>query len=206
MEPPERLTVLTCIGCGAMTEIGTCASGCAETRLDLVPAEDFDRIKADLVHIQAAAVAFGEVAQPLAASEPAPQDVERAYCSLQIEARTALRLHPDCAGAHPEWLEPDEPAITWWCPRCGGLDAPQPCRGVCIRRPAEWVRYEIYERERERALRARDAERRLRQLTRAVAFVTPRTGQWERGWRAAHEWAKVAGAIARPEERGSGSV
>jgi hypothetical protein len=25
-----------------------------------------------------------------------------------------------------------EVAVTWWCPECGGLDAPQPCLGSCL--------------------------------------------------------------------------
>jgi hypothetical protein len=33
-------------------------------------------------------------------------------------------------------------------------------------------------------LAERDTERRLRALVRRVASVTPRAGQWERGWRA----------------------
>lgn len=198
MEHPERLTVLTCIGCGALTEPGTCASGCTEARLDLVPAEDFDRIKAELVRSHGAVAAFRAVAERLATSHPAPQDVERVYGCIQQQARAALRVHPDPGDAEAKWLEREAPTTAWWCSGCGGLDAPQPCQGVCIRRPAEWVNYEVYEHERERALRELDAERRLRQLAREVAFVTPRAGQWWRGWRTAQRWARAARTADSP--------
>jgi hypothetical protein len=41
-----------------------------------------------------------------------------------------------------------------------------------------------YLEQRVGALVERDTERRLRGLVRRVASVTPRAGQWERGWRA----------------------
>lgn len=43
----------------------------------------------------------------------------------------------------------------------------------------------MYERERKQAVDGLEIERRLRRLVRHVAFVTPRAGQWERGWRVA---------------------
>ena len=128
------------------------------------------------------AVAFGAIALRLAADDPTAAEVERAYRSLQAQARTAMRAHPE---GGDDWTRPAEPTTTWWCPECGGLDAPQPCIGVCIKRPAEWVNHDVYERERGQALRLLELERRLRPLVRRVAFVTPRAGQWERGWRVA---------------------
>lgn len=110
--------------------------------------------------------------------------LETAYRSIQSEARAALREHPDTGGAEADGLEVVAPTTTWCCPECGSLDAPQPCLGLCIKRPAEWVNHELYERERARALHERDVERRLRRLMRHIAFVTPRSGHWEQGWRA----------------------
>ena len=190
MEAPDRLTVLTCIGCGAMSELGGCLSTCTEVRLDLVPAEGFDRLAEELSRTRGASQAFCAIARRLAADDPTAADVERAYRALQAQARTALRAHPE---GGDDWTRPAEPTTTWWCPECGGLDAPQPCIGVCIKRPAEWVNHDVYERERGQALRLLELERRLRPLVRRVAFVTPRAGQWERGWRVAQAEA-VGGA------------
>lgn len=185
MEPPDRLTVLTCIGCGAMSELGGCLAGCAELKLDLVPADEFDRLASERARMRGALQAFGAIADQLAAGDSAAGDVERAYRSVQAEARAALRDHPESGDDDASWTRPVEPTASWWCPECDGLDAPQPCIGVCIKRPAEWVNHDVYERERKQALDGLEIERRLRRLVRHVAFVTPRAGQWERGWRVA---------------------
>jgi hypothetical protein len=85
----------------------------------------------------------------------------------------------------------DEPAghvTAWWCAKCGGIDAPQPCLGICVWRPAEWVNRSVYESERSGAA----TERALIRLLRRVAFVTPRDGQWERNWLIVHSQARDA--------------
>ena len=63
---------------------------------------------------------------------------------------------------------------------------------MCIKRPAEWVRNDVYEQERNVARRELECERRLRRLVRRVAFVTPRGDQWERGWEVAQAEARDA--------------
>jgi hypothetical protein len=98
-------------------------------------------------------------------------------------------------------LEPPDRLTIPACIGCGA--APQPCIGVCIWRPAQWVNAASYEAERCRALadrqaercRAladRQAERSLTALLRMLAFTTPRTGQWERNWRALQSRARHA--------------
>ena len=47
-----------------------------------------------------------------------------------------------------------------------------------------------YLEEREVALAKRDTERQYRKLVRSAASVTPRAGQWERGWRALETQAR----------------
>lgn len=178
MQPPDRLTVPTCIGCGAMSQFGTCDTGCREHKLELVRAEVYDGVVAARLSARARAEVFGSLAEQLVTVRPAPGEWEAAYRSLQQAARTALRLHPDIdsGGIDPEL--PAETAVTWWCPSCGGIDAPQPCLGICIWRPIEWVNRTRYERERDRAITERGRERRLAQLVHRVASVTPRAGQW----------------------------
>jgi hypothetical protein len=56
------------------------------------------------------------------------------------------------------------------------VDAPQPCIGVCIWRPAEWIDAACYEHERSRAAADRQAERSLVQPAWQLAFYL-RAGQ-----------------------------
>ena len=58
MQVPERLTVPTCIGCGAMTEFGTCDTGCSEHKLELVraAAHDASAVLGSSAHARAEAI------------------------------------------------------------------------------------------------------------------------------------------------------
>ena len=189
MNPPERLTVPTCIGCGAMEEFGTCATGCSEQKLELVRAAAYDSLTTAAENVRARALTFGELVTTLASQHLSVGEFEAAYRSAQHSAREHLRRHPDLDAANIDWEEPSEAATTWWCPRCGGIDAPQPCLGICIWRPIEWVDRNLYEQKRERALSERKHEQRLRQLLCHVAWVTPHPDQWERSWRLVHAQA-----------------
>jgi hypothetical protein len=184
MSAPDRLTVPTCIGCGAMSRFGTCDTGCSEQKLELVPATAYDSLAALQSGADMRADAFRTVADELAWRQPAADEWETSYRSVQEDARAALSRHPDAAEQDIDWEQPAETATTWLCPTCGGIDAPQPCLGICIWRPIEWVNRTLYEHARERALSLRQRERRLRRLLRRVASVTPQTNQWERNWRA----------------------
>ncbi len=76
----------------------------------------------------------------------------------------------------------DEPADAahikaWQCIGCGKIEAPQTCIGVCQDRRIELVNADEY-----RAAQARIKE--LETLIRQLALTTPRTGEWERSYRA----------------------
>jgi hypothetical protein len=154
---------------------------------------------------RANADALRPVAERLATLTPASSEHETAYRSLQRQARTVLRQHPECAGDGIDLEHPAEPAITWWCPVCGGIDAPEECLGICIWRPVAWVERSLYERRREQAMSASRDEQCLRGLVRRIAFVTPRAGQWERGWNAiqadARETLESCAGAAAAERR-----
>jgi hypothetical protein len=189
LTPPERVTVTTCIGCGAMSVPGTCQGTCSgERKLELVPASDYDdaQLQGD------AAAARIEKLRPLletvAGSDGA--DPARALRDLAAPARAALRDAPSIPVA-PEDEEAD-PVLTWWCPRCGGIDAPQPCIGVCISRPVEWANLQSFEGERDRRARLVDELREVTDVVRALGFVTPRPGQEERNWQALQARARRA--------------
>jgi hypothetical protein len=171
--------VTACIGCGSIGHGGTCELGCGvEQRFDLVPAEEHDELIAWTRACHARAAVLRAVVRPLTAQSP-PADAERAYRELQRAARSALDEH------EPVALAPRAPvSTTWWCPQCGGVEAPQPCIGVCVWRPVEWIAAARYGEARAEADRALGAEGALLALARRAVTVTPRPGQWERGWAA----------------------
>ena len=111
--------------------------------------------------------------------------------------RCGIGRAPPCAatwrrGEEAELQGPAESATTSWCAACGGIDAPQPCLGIRIWRPVDWVNRAVYEQQRERVLAEREMELRLSRLPRRLASVTPRHGRWERGWRVLRAEAQEA--------------
>jgi hypothetical protein len=161
-----------------MSRPGSCELGCgAEERLDLVAAEEHDELVASVRESQARVEALREAVRPLTVQ---PIDTESAYRALQASARTVLREQP----APPPLPEPARVFTTWWCPRCGGVDAPQPCLGICVWRPFDWVAAEDHEQLRSQMRETLAEEHRLRALLGRVVAVTPRPGQWGRGWAA----------------------
>jgi hypothetical protein len=188
LRPPERVTVPTCIGCGAMERWGTCEAGCSEHRLELVSAAEFDALEVGRSAVRARLGACRPVAEALAGAEPGPEGWQAAYRASQRAALAVLSRHQPSHGSD----EPAEHVTTWWCAECGGIDAPQPCLGICVWRPADWVNRTAYEAARSRAAGERDVERAMVRLLRRVACVTPREGHWERNWRALHADAREA--------------
>lgn len=192
MQPPDRLTIPACIGCGAMRKDETCPVPCAERRVELVNAGDYGRLAAAAAACRARVRGLRAVAAELARAEPARGDWQAAYQALQQSARSALRRFSPPDGSPDDEFPAAPVVVVWRCPDCGGVDAPQPCIGVCIWRPAQWVDAAWYEAERTRALTDRRAERSLAGLLRTVVFTTPRPGQWERSWRALQSRARHA--------------
>jgi hypothetical protein len=177
-----RLTVPTCVGCGAMGEFGTCVTGCREQRLELVRGAAYDEIVAARRRLEAHSDALRAVIDVFVHEKPDDGDYERAYRAAQQRARSVLREHPPDPAADAVTDEPTEAATAWWCPECNAIDAPQPCLGICVWRPVEWMERGRYEGERELAASARAMGERLRLVVRRLATVTPHEGQWERGW------------------------
>jgi hypothetical protein len=192
MEVPDRLTIPTCIGCGAMAIFGTCETGCTEQKLELVRAAADDALLAHASVARLHIAEFGAVAERLADPRPSADEVKDAYWALQEHARAALRRHPDGEDPGADPSKPAEPAITWWCPDCGKLEAPQPCLGICVWRRVEWVNQEVYEQHRQNTLAELEQEDRLRRLLRRLTLVTPRPGQWHRSWNALRAEAQRA--------------
>jgi len=180
--------VPTCIGCGAMERWGTCDTACSEHRLDLVSAADFDALEVERSAVRAGVDACRPVVETLAGTDPGQEGWQAAYRASQRAALAVLSRHESHEGSD----ERAEHVTTWWCAECGGIDAPQPCLGICVWRPADWVNRTGYEAARSLAAGERDVERAMVGVLRRVACVTPREGHWESNWRALHADAREA--------------
>jgi hypothetical protein len=172
-----------------MRQDQTCPVACSESRLELVRGADYDELTRAAAACRARLHGLRAVVAELAGTQPAPDGWMTAYQALQQAARSALRrFRPAAAG----WDDPVDTVVVWRCQECGGLDAPQPCLGVCIWRPAAWVDAASYESARARAAIDREAEQSLAGLLGRLAFVTPRTGRWEQSLRALRQQARRA--------------
>ena len=205
MEPPRRLTIPTCAGCGAIREYESCEGACSERKLELVSGADYDELSAAAAACRARIQAFSAVVEMLAGAAPGPGEWRVEYERLQRSARSVLRSHAVPSSSRDEDpLAPAETEIVWRCPDCGGVDSPQPCLGVCIWRLVDWVEGALYEGERSAAVLDRELERSLAGLLGRLAFTTPRKGQWERNWQALHGQAQIASQSAGLRRRVTG--
>ena len=171
-----------------------CDGDCSEHKLVLVSAVDYDELlgAADAARVRAARLA--SAVRPFADAHTRPGDPREALLRLRDGARRALR---DGGRDEPrtDWASPAT-VIGWWCARCGNVDMPQPCIGVCIWRPADWVNLALYERQLRLAEPGLRAVRALSGFLARVAAVTPRAGEWQRNRDAFRAQARAALALA----------
>jgi hypothetical protein len=155
-----RLVVAACIGCGARSRNGECPGSCVDVPLDLVDAGAVDALGE---HVQALAARV-DALRALSREPEAPLPV------LRHRARSALQ-----AAVAPR--DPDVPIWQGWgCTECGRIDAPQPCLGVCLRRPVLTADAGEYRRLEALADELAAEERELSRVARLVAHVNPRPG------------------------------
>lgn len=176
---PDRVTVLTCIGCGAMGRQERCVN-CSEHKLELVRASDYERLLSAALDARTRALRLAPVVREYAALTPDDRgdgDGER----LREMARQAVVDNPTAAVAEERV---PEPVVGWWCAECGNVDMPQPCIGVCVWKPAVWVNLALYERQRRLAEPWTRAERALSRFLTRARSVRPRAGQELRHWSA----------------------
>jgi hypothetical protein len=181
-----------------MREFESCAGACSERKLQLVSGGEHDELTAAAAARRGRIQAFWTVVEELVATDPRRGEWRVAYEALRQSAGSVLRRFGAASrsGADASW-SPAETVIVWRCPECGGVDAPQPCIGVCIWRPADWVDANAYESERSQAVLDLEVEQALVRLLRRLALVTPRHGQWERNWRALESQARLLSQSAR---------
>jgi len=178
---PHPFQVATCIACGARSRFGECPGGCEDVPIDLVDAAALAPLETSLERLGDRLAALRRLAASLV------EDDEAAWPDLRREASDALHLEP----ALPAPAEIDV-VEAWGCLTCGRVDAPQPCLGVCVRRPVAMVEARcLHDLTAEIAV-ARADDARLSALARLVAGVTPRTGQLERTRAALRARARIA--------------
>jgi hypothetical protein len=155
-----RLTVAACIGCGARSRPGECSDECFDVPLDIVDAGPLDALAA---HVAALTFRVREL-RALTRYGDAP------LSALRERARAALRLTVPAR-------EQDVPIYeAWGCPACGRIDAPQPCIGVCIRRPVLMAGAGDFRPPARAADELAAEEGNLALIARKIANVRPRPG------------------------------
>ena len=187
---PDRVTVLTCIGCGAMGRDERCDGDCSEHKLLLVTAADYDELLGAAHAARIRAARMVPVVRRFAEADAQPHDPRDALLRMRESARRALR-DGGRGEDRTDWASPDT-VTGWWCARCGNVDMPQPCIGVCVWRPADWVNHALYDHQLRLAEPGLRAARSLSGLLARVAAVTPRAGQWRRNWEALQAQARAA--------------
>jgi hypothetical protein len=165
-----------------------CDGDCSEHKLLLVDALEYDALLhvAHTARLTAARLAGG-VRRFTAAPPGEPGDV---LAELRAGAISALR-----AGGRPaprtDWSSPAT-VTGWWCAECGNVDMPQPCIGVCVWRPVEWVNLTLYERQLRLSEPHLRAARSLGAFLARVVAVTPRAGQAQQNLEAFQRQARAA--------------
>jgi hypothetical protein len=202
VEPPLRLSIPGCIGCGAMRQYESCVGPCHERKVELVSGGDYDELTSAAAACRVRIEGLRAVVGELARREPRPGEWQVAYEAVRQSARSALRrFGPAAEGRGDELCSPAATVVIWRCQDCGGVDAPRECIDVCIWGPADWVDAASYESERLRAVVDREVERSLAGLLRRFVLATPRDGQWERSWRAFQSQAQRQPENAADGER-----
>jgi hypothetical protein len=192
---PDRITVLTCLGCGAMGREARCEGDCSEHKLLLVDAGDFDALQSAAQLARRRAAALKPIARALLDSPRSEQACTAAYHALRAAADNALKANKTYDD-HGDWPAP--PVQTgWWCAQCGNVDAPQPCIGVCIWRQTEWVNLTLYQAGIDRTAEDFRAAREMGRVLDRLVAVTPHQGRCRDNWRALQAQARAA--FERPE-------
>jgi hypothetical protein len=160
----RHLPVATCIGCGARSHNAECADGCTDLPLDLVDVDDLVAIATRAEALEERVAELREVARALV------EDDSVDWTQVRERARAAVLL------AVPEAPEVDV-IDAWGCPRCGRVDAPQPCLGICIRRPGLVADVAEYREYAAHAERVAESDRALSAFAHVVGGVHPRPGR-----------------------------
>lgn len=177
---PDRVTVPTCIACGAMGRDARCETDCSEHRLRLVGAADFDALCEAGELARSDLSVLGPLLESLSRPPPPDSECDRVYGELRDAAR---RLLPALSARGGDRESPS-PVVGWWCAECGNVDAPQPCLGVCVWRRMDWVNADLYDEELICSALELDAARVAREVLGLLLSVQPKPGGCAEAWRA----------------------
>jgi hypothetical protein len=177
---PIRISISTCVGCGSLREFATCDGICRERKLELVTGGDYDELVTAATASRSRIQAFLPIVAELARAAPRGADRSVLYESLRGRVRVLLKAAGPPVRETVGSTSSAETTVVWRCPDCGGLEETQPCIGVCVWRPVDWVELGTFEAERAQALADIELERALFGLLTRFAQVRPREGEWER--------------------------
>ena len=91
-EAAERLKAWQCIGCGKIEAPQPCIGVCSDRKTELVYAEDYDALAAEVAMLLA-------LAQQIATITPRDGEWERSYKALQARAKEVLSAQRGRTGA-----------------------------------------------------------------------------------------------------------
>jgi hypothetical protein len=168
-----------------------CDGNCSEHKLVLVDAVDYDELLGAAHAARVRAARLASVVRLFADPYAQGGDPRDLLLTLRERARQALRDGGRDEPPHPESVSPAT-VTGWWCARCGNVDMPQPCIGVCVWRPADWVRLALYELQLGLAEPSLRASRSLGRFLARVAAVTSRAGESRRNLDAFRAQARMA--------------
>jgi hypothetical protein len=187
---PDRVSILSCIGCGAMGREERCDGECSEHELLLVSAVDYDELLGAAHAARVRSARLASAVREFADAHAQPGDPRDALLRLHDVARRATR--DGGRGERPTGWGAPATVTGWWCAECGNVDMPQPCIGVCVWRPADWVRLALYERQLRLAKPQGGAGQSLSRFLARAGAVTPRVGEWQRNLDAFRAQARAA--------------
>ena len=174
---PSSLTMWTCIGCGAMGNFQDCSGTCAYRKLEVIGVQEYADLLERLDMVTGQADSLRSLVRLIALFAWEESDAEEFYRSHQHQARSALRAFPPFE--HDGATTADSSTV-WQCASCEQIEAPRQCIGVCTRRRGEFVRAEDYESLRRRLFETIRQSQRLTAFVQKLAWVSPKSGQWER--------------------------
>jgi hypothetical protein len=192
------VSVLECIGCGAVLLPQERVGTCLDVTVELVQVSDVQEAEVRLHAARDAAARLERLATRLTARAPDGDAWdEGAAGSLRPLARAGL--HAAGALADEETDAAAAEAIAGWRREsCGRFEAPRECLGICTRQRVEMVDAAGYGALRRSLSEERERLRSLSALARRVAWTKPRPGQSERTYRAWQADARALHAAGAP--------
>jgi hypothetical protein len=165
-----------------------CDGDCSEQKLVLVSAVECNAMLTAAHAARDRAARLAPAVRPF--TDEHPGDPREVLSELKQTARVILRATARETD-RTDWSS--AATVTgWWCAKCGNVDMPQPCIGVCVWRRAEWVNVIFYEQQLRLAEPHLHAAHSLTAFLVRAASVIARDGEWPRNLEALERQARAA--------------